>query len=117
MRVSKNVDPAIALHARVKEMIREGMKEEEVIDKLVREGLDKQYCYLIIANIENDVEERRDFRKMLFGGLFITAGGLMINLLGYKIGLNFGSSFYYVFWGIVVSGVVMIIRGFILFRK
>jgi hypothetical protein len=114
---TENTDPAIALHNKVKELIKQGLKEEEIVNKLMQEGLDEQYCALIIANIENDIEDRQSFRKLLIGGLFMTAAGLVINLLSYKISVNFVSFFYYVFWGIPVIGIVMIIRAFILFRK
>jgi hypothetical protein len=98
-------------------MIRSGMKQDEIIDQIRQEGFDEDYCRVVIANIENDAEDRRNFWKMLFGGLFITLGGLAINLIFYMVSLSFGTFLYYVFWGIVVSGIVMIIRAFILFRK
>jgi len=50
-------------------------------------------------------------------GVFFIAGGLYINYSSYNIAVNNNADFFYVFWGIVVAGIGMLVRAFFLFRK
>jgi len=49
------------------------------------------------------------------GGFYLLIG-LLLNYLSYKIAVDI-NAFFYLFWGIIVLGIITIVKGFILYRK
>jgi len=105
------------LHSRVKEYLNKNYSEEEIIEQLNKDGIEPHYTRLVFENIHDDRSDSKNFRNSIILGCFFIAGGLLINIFSYRIAVNSNSSFFYVFWGIVVFGITTIIRGFILYRK
>ncbi|MEO8405765.1 MAG: hypothetical protein ABI480_14255 [Chitinophagaceae bacterium] len=110
-------DKIVFLHEKVKQLLRQGKSEEEIVEELAKDKIDTGYATMIIDNVQNDIHDRKSFWRLIFSGLFFVLGGLAINYLSYKIAVTANSLFFYLFWGIVVAGVVMIIRAFIIFKK
>jgi hypothetical protein len=105
------------LHIKVDELLKENYTDAQIINQLTKEGIDTHYAEIIIGNVRDDQEDKKSFRNsMIMGSFYIFAGGL-INILSYIIASNANSFFFYAFWGIVVLGVVTIIRGFILYKR
>jgi len=113
----KTSETVTLLHKKVKYLLKEGKQEDYIIEELKKDGISLEYAHIIIANVYNDMYDRKSFWKLIFGGLFFIAGGLVINYFSYQVAANAGSFFYYLFWGIVVGGIVMIIRAFVIFKK
>src|SRR5688572_24717693 len=112
-----NINARISLlHKKARTLLKAKHSDEYIIAALKEEGIEEDYAYLIIENVRNELFDRRQFWKMLFIGGFMLIGGLWMNYLSYTHAVIHGSYSYYVFWGIVVAGVVLIIRAIILFK-
>lgn len=114
---NKDTDRVDYLHSIVKDLIKNKAPENEILNRLLKEGLDQNYALTIIENVKSDIDDSKEFRRLLGMGIFFVVGGLAINYFSYKIAENFNSGFFYLFWGIVAVGIVLIIRAFILYKK
>ena len=104
------------LHAKVKELLSANYSETEIINELKKDGVDPHYAKIIIENVGDDKDDKKSFRNSLIMGTFYIVGGLLLNFLSYNIATAANSLFFYFFWGIIVLGIVTIIRGFILYK-
>src|SRR5690349_15451705 len=105
------------LHRRAEKLLKDNLTEQEIISELIKEGIDQNYARIVIENVLKDLRDRRAFWWHILGGLFFILGGLVINYLSYISTGSGAFKMFYFFWGILVIGVVMIFRAFILFRK
>lgn len=105
------------LHNKVRAFLNQGLTNEQIIDKMIDENLQPYYIETIIENIQNEKIKRKGLINSLVTGGFIVIAGLSINLLSYIFSENTNSSSFLIFWGIVVAGIVAIIRGLILYRS
>ncbi len=105
------------LHKKVRTLLRQKRQHAEIITELKRDGIDPDYAQTIIDNVYNDISDKRNFWKLLFSGVFFILAGFILNLLSYRIAVNSISVIFYLFWGIIVAGIILIIRAFVLFRK
>lgn len=105
------------LHKMAKDLLQQGRPDDQIISQLTEEGIEPSYAQMILDNVYNDRSDRRNFWKLLIGGFFFIAGGIAINLFSYKIADNFNSGYFYLFWGIIVAGVLLVIKAFTIFRK
>lgn len=113
----KESENVTILHKRVRDLLKQGKSESYIIDELRKSGIHSDYAELIIGNVQNDTHDRKSFWKLISGGLFFIAGGLAINYFSYQIAVNRGSFFFYLFWGIVVVGIAMIVKAFTIFKR
>ncbi|MBL0146510.1 MAG: hypothetical protein IPP48_12975 [Chitinophagaceae bacterium] len=105
------------LHNNVKQFLQSGKTENEIIELLKQEGLEEYYVQTIIDNVLADKRDRKDFWKLILMGTFTVVSGLFINYSSYSFAVQNGSGYFYLFWGIIVVGLLMIVRAFILFNK
>jgi hypothetical protein len=105
-----------ALHAQAKKLIDANESEEFVLTELCKNGITVDYAAIIIDNVLNDIRDKKDFWKLLVMGSFITIAGSFISYTSYT-NANDRGGYYFIFWGIVVAGIVMIFRAFTLYRK
>ena len=105
-----------ALHAKVRTFLEQGLTHDQIKDRLKDENLQSYYIETIIENIQDEKEDKKSFRNLMIMGGFFVIGGLAINILSYKFSENMNSSSFMLFWGIVVAGIVTIVRGVILYR-
>ena len=105
------------LHSIAKNLIKCKIPDNQILYALLKEGIDENYALMIIENAKSDIDDKKEFWKLLFMGIFFVIGGLAINYYSYKIAENANSFFFYLFWGIVVAGIILIIRAFILFKN
>ena len=105
------------LHKKAKELLKQDMDEDEIINELIKEGIDSHYAALIIENVKTDIRDRTDAWKLTLMGTFFVVGGIYINNFSYQIAVNANSTFFYLFWGIAVTGILILYKAFTLFRK
>ena len=105
------------LHQKTKALIDQNLSEAEIIDELRKDDVDELYAKTLIENVSGDNRDRKDFWKLLLMGICLIAGALAINYFSYTIAVQSGSFSFYLFWGVIVAGLLMIVRAFILFRK
>lgn len=112
-----STDKVALLHDTVRNYLKQGLSDDAIVEKLQEEQLERYYIETVIENIREEAADRRSFINSIIMGVFFIVGGLLINILSYRAAENMNSSFFLLFWGIVVTGVVTIVRGFILYRK
>lgn len=105
------------LHKKAKDLLKQNKAEEEIILELRNDGITEDYAKIIIENIQNDLHDKRSFWKLIFSGIFFILSGLTINYLSYRIAANQNAIFFYLFWGIIVVGIGLLFKAFIIFRK
>lgn len=105
------------IHTKVRTFLSQGLTNEQIIEKMSNENLQAYYIEMVIENIHNEKINRKSLINSIITGSFIVVSGLAINILSYKFSQNTNSSSSFIFWGVVVVGIVTIIRGLILYRN
>jgi hypothetical protein len=111
-----NTDAIIKqLHMEAAELLASENSDEFIIDSLIKKGIDRHYAEVVLENVKNDISDRKEFYKHLFGGTFVFIAGGILTFGTFSIAKPGG--LYFVFWGIMVYGIFSITRAFIIFRK
>src|SRR4051812_7230441 len=105
------------LHQKAKDLLKTDLDEEEIVQEFKKCGIDPSYARLIIENVKSDVRDKTDLWKLIFMGSFFILGGLLLNYFSYSIAAKANSVFFYLFWGIIVTGITILIRAYFLYRK
>jgi hypothetical protein len=105
------------LHIQVERLLQENYSRKEIIGELQNQGLEPYYIQTIIENVQDDKSDKKSFRNSMIMGIFYVAAGSLINIFSYNIAESGNSLFFYLFLGIIVFGIVTIIRGFILYKR
>ena len=106
-----------ALHSQVKMLLDKKYTEEAIVDELKKQGLEPYYIETIIGNVENETADKKSFRNCMIMGFVYIIGGLLINVFSYTIAENSNATFFYIFLGTIVLGIITIARGFILYKR
>ncbi|BAV09676.1 hypothetical protein SAMN05421788_1011113 [Filimonas lacunae] len=106
-----------AIHESVRTYLKQGLTNEQIIEKLKEENLEPYYIETVIDNIYKEYEDKKNLKNAILTGSILVIVGLVINMLSYRLSENMNSSAFLLFWGIVVTGIVTIIRGMILYRS
>ena len=101
-------DEAFRLHRMTKEMINGDNDMETITQSLTEQGISKDYAEVIIDNVLTDMRDRKDSIKLFIMGILTLIVAFVINSLSLRFGL--------IFWGLVVAGIVMMIRAVMLYR-
>jgi hypothetical protein len=103
------------LHAEAAQLLALQESDEFIVESLMKRGIDMHYAELVLENAKGDQSDRKEFYKLLFGGIFTFLTGIILTFGTYSLSVPGG--IYFVFWGLMVYGVYMITRAVILFRK
>ena len=103
-------DEQAALHRLAKDLLDKDPEENELIASLMNEGITESYAKQIIDNGLTDIRNKKDFYKMLIMGVVTVAGALLLNYMSYETALHYSAGGMIVFWGLVVAGIIMLIR-------
>jgi len=116
---SNDIDKKIELlYSTAKRLVDEGKDDSMIVSELCKDGeISEDYANQILENIYDDKYDKKEFIKHTILGSFITVGGLLTNYLSYQFAITTGSTTFLLIWGVVVIGVIVLIRGFILFKK
>ena len=111
-----NTDDIIKdLHAEAALLLKEDNDDAFIIDSLMQKGINRHYAEMVLENVRSDVSYKKAFYKLLLMGISFTGSGTIMTLMGYQHPLPGGT--YFIFYGIIVYGVSLLARAFILFRK
>lgn len=106
-----------SLHEKAKILVNQKQPDNLIVQALMEEGIEENYAITVIENVKKDQHNRKEFRKHILMGSFITIAALLVNYLSWKSAVESGASQFFIIWGIEVIGIITIVRGFILFRK
>jgi len=104
-------------HAEAADMLRDKVPDDEIIKKLQEHGIEEFYAGTILENVKSDRNKRKNFWLTVLSGCVFVVLGLILNFASWYFSVRANSPFAYVFWGIIVFGIVTIFRGFVLFKK
>ncbi len=105
------------LHTLARKLIKANEPQHFITDELCKQGISQDYATTIIDNVLNDNRDRKDFWKLLVMGCFFIISGIAISYVSYSAASKSSMGSYFIFWGLVVTGVIMIFRAFALYRK
>ena len=88
--------------------VEQKLSKNEVIQKLVEEGLDYESSVIVVDNIRASC--RKELRKALFFSLLWLIGGIAVTVISYNAAKDGGT--YYVTWGAILYGLVTTITNF-----
>ncbi len=103
------------LHSEAARLLKLKSSEEIIVSSLMAKGIDQHYAEMILENVKGDKSDRKEFYRHLFGGGFVLLAGIILTFGTYSLTVPGGM--YLVFWGFMVSGMIAIIRAFLIFRK
>jgi hypothetical protein len=110
-----NTDAIIKdLHKEAAHLLKQDHDDETVIAALMTKGIERHYAEMVLENVKNDQSDTKEFYKHLFRGAFFFLAGLSMTIKGYSMASSGG--IYIVFTGLMVYGIVQIIRSFIIFK-
>ena len=105
------------LHQQARKLVNANETESFIISELCKHGITETYATTIIDNVLNDNRDRKDFWKLLIMGCFFIIAGLAISYISYTAASQRNLGSYFIFWGLVVTGIIMIFRAFTLYKK
>ena len=117
MTTKEPVKDADELHLQVKNLLKMNYTNEAIAEELKKHGTEPYYIETIIRNIENEKADKKSFRNSMVMGSAYLFGGFLINVFSYRFSENAQSSSFFAFWGIVVLGIITILRGVILYKS
>jgi hypothetical protein len=103
------------LHDLAASMLKEKHSDQAIIGSLESRGLDFYYAEIVLENVKQDQEDKKQFWRHILSGGFVFVAGLALTIGTYHFAAP--GSIFFIFSGIMLVGIASIIRGFILFRK
>lgn len=105
------------LHTEVTALFFEKKSDDEIIAYIISKGYEQHYAETVLDNIKEDAADKKSFWKTLFYGLGFLLAGFLLSLSSRYFALSTGAMFYVFFWGMMVTGISIMVKAFILFRK
>jgi hypothetical protein len=106
------------MHDEARKLLQEGLADDAIVGKMKNQfSIDSFYAETILDNIYAEKENRVAFFKHLAYGLTMIIAGAWMTYRSYVLSIEMGIVPTLILWGLVVSGISVLIRGFILFRK
>jgi hypothetical protein len=103
------------LHTEALLLLKQKKNDELIINQLIKQGIDRHYAEMILENVKNDLHDKKQLYLHILIGAFILLSGLAMTILSYISAFQGGS--YLIFYGLVVTGIIVIIRGVITYKK
>lgn len=104
----------LTLHNDALLLLKQKKDDESIITQLMKRGIDRHYAEIVLENVKNDMHDRKQLNRHIFMGSFIFLAGLAMTITSYVT--TFSGDFF-VFAGLIVTGIIVIIRGVITFKK
>jgi hypothetical protein len=93
-------------------------KSEFHIKEVLRaKGANGLLADFIYTNTIAEIDEKRYLKMQFAVSLIITIMGLILNFVSYSRAVNGDSGTFILFWGIVVAGIVSMLRCIILYKR
>ena len=105
------------LHTEVETLFRQNKDEEDIITYIISKGYDRHYAEMVLGNIQEDAADKKNFWKTLFYGIGFLIAGILVTVASYFFSISGGLLFFIFYWGLIVTGISIIARAFIVFRK
>lgn len=115
--MTNNTDHIKLLHTEVAILIKEKKNETAILEFVISKGYEPYYAELVLNNVKKEIANKKNFWKTFFYGLGFLISGILVSLASWYFAISTGAMFYFFYWGLVVAGISIIARAFILFRR
>jgi cytochrome c-type biogenesis protein CcmH/NrfF len=105
------------LHTEAADLLQQKKSDEEIVDQLVTKGYERHYAEIVLENVKKDTADKKNFWITFFYGLGFLLLGAALSYYSYRFAFKTGAFFYILFWGVIVTGISIMARAFILFKK
>ena len=113
-----NTDDQIKmLHAEVAVQVQEKKSDAEIMEYVISKGYERYYAEQVLNNVREEIAAKKNFWKTFFYGMGFLLSGILVSLASWYFAISTGAMFYFFYWGLIVAGISIIARAFILFRK
>lgn len=118
MEKVQNIDLQIrSLHIKALQLVESRYMDEHIIEELCREGLSIDYARAILTNAHSDWALKKEARGKLTTGLALIIGGMAFNITSYRFAQQTGMGMFLLQWGVVIAGMMMLVRSYSLFKR
>ena len=110
-------DVVEAIYGHAAELMRNGVKDEDIIKDLVEQGLDAESAEVVVANLadmRNEQQQKAAKKNMGLGALW-AVGGTVVTAATY--GAASGGGHYVVAWGAIAFGAIQFFQGLAQYSK
>ena len=105
------------LHAEVANLLQKKKNEEDILEHITSKGYERYYAEMILDNVKEEAADKKSFKKTFFYGLGFLVTGILVSLASRYFALSIGAAFYIFYWGLIVAGISIIARAFIIFKR
>lgn len=105
------------LHREAAILLRSKKDDPTIISALCAMGATPHYAEQVLLNVKKDVSDKKGFWITLSSGLGLLVMGAILNLASHNFSVAGSHPLYHVFWGVIVAGIGLTARAFIIFRK
>lgn len=105
------------LHTEAAKLLQQKKSGEDVVDHLMAKGYERHYAEIVVSNVCKDTADKKNFWITFFYGLGFLLLGAALTYSSYRFAFKTGAFFYILFWGVIVTGISIMARAFILFKK
>ena len=105
------------LHTEAANLLQQKKSDEEIVDHLVTKGYERHYAEIVLENVKKDTADKKNFWITFFYELGFLLLGAALSYYSYRFAFKTGAFFYILFWGVIVTGISIMARAFILFKK
>lgn len=105
------------LHQKVRKLKAAGMPDENIIELLREDGVDEIYAQTLLENVANDKDQKKGFWKLLAAAVFTFFVAFFLHFSHQFDGRRLTLIYQFIFWCAIISGITMLFRAFVVFRK
>jgi hypothetical protein len=105
------------LHKQATALLKQGYTEEQVVAELCKSDISADYARTILGNLYEDQRLKKEAWGVLITGVVITVGSLAFNIMSYLFAERTGSGSFLLAWGLVVAGILTILKAISIFRR
>lgn len=118
MEKEQSIDLRVkSLHVKALQLVEERYMDEHILEALCNEGLSIDYARAILVNAHSDWALKREARSKLTTGLALIIGGMAYNITSYRFAQETGMGMFLLEWGIIIAGMMMLIKSYSLFKR
>lgn len=115
--MTDHTDHIKLLHTEVAGLIKAKKNEVDILEYVISKGHERYYAEMVLNNVKEEIADKKSFWKTFFYGLGFLISGILVSLASWYFAVSAGAIFYFFYWGLIVAGISIIARAFILFRR
>lgn len=115
--MADNYDHIKLLHTEVAALVKEKKNETEILEYVISKGYEQYYAEMVLNNVKEEAADKKNFWKTFFYGFGFLISGILVSLASWYFSVSGGAMVYIFYWGLIVVGISIIARAFIIFKR